>query len=41
MFETVVSRRAKAFQTVGLIEYPRQGLWSIVFIAADARGRDR
>lgn len=38
IFETVVSRRAKAFQTVGLIEYPRKGLWAIVFLAGDARG---
>jgi uncharacterized membrane protein len=38
IFETVVSSQAKAFQTVGLIEYPRKGLWSIVFIAADSRG---
>ena len=38
IFETVVSSRAKAFQTVGLIEYPRKGIWAIVFIAGDARG---
>jgi uncharacterized membrane protein len=38
IFETVISTRAKVFQTVGLIEYPRPGLWAIVFIAGDARG---
>ena len=38
MFETVISTRAKAFQTVGLIEYPRKGLWAIVFIAGESRG---
>jgi len=38
IFETVVSSRAKAFQTVGLIEYPRKGLWALVFIAGEARG---
>lgn len=38
IFETVVSSRAKAFQTVGLIEYPRKGLWAIVFMAGDAKG---
>lgn len=38
IFETVVSTRANAFQTVGLIEYPRKGLWAIVFIAGDAKG---
>ncbi len=38
IFETVVSRRASAFQKVALIEYPRQGLWSIVFVASETRG---
>jgi uncharacterized membrane protein len=38
IFETVVSTRAKAFQTVGLIEYPRKGIWAIVFLAGDAKG---
>jgi uncharacterized membrane protein len=38
IFETVVSSQAKVFQTVGLIEYPRKGLWAIVFLAAESRG---
>lgn len=38
IFETVLSSRSKSFQTVGLIEYPRKGLWAIVFIATRARG---
>ncbi len=38
IFETVLSRRAGAFKTVALIEYPRKGIWSMVFIASDARG---
>ncbi len=38
IFETVVARRASAFQRVALIEYPRKGLWSIVFIASETRG---
>ena len=38
IFETVLSNRAKSFQTVGLIEYPRKGLWAIVFIATGTRG---
>ena len=29
---------ANAFKQVALIEYPRPGTWSLVFIAADARG---
>ncbi len=36
IFETVVSRRAKVFRTVGIIEFPREGLWSLVFVAGDA-----
>ncbi len=38
IFETVLSRRAGAFKTVALIEYPRKGIWSLVFVAADTRG---
>lgn len=38
IFETVLSHRAGAFKTVALIEYPRKGIWSMVFVAADARG---
>ncbi len=38
IFETVLSSRAKSFQTVGLIEYPRKGLWALVFIATGTKG---
>jgi len=38
IFETVISTRANAFQTVGLIEYPRRGTWAVVFLAGDAKG---
>ncbi len=38
IFETVIARRASAFQKVALIEYPRTGLWSIVFVASETRG---
>ncbi len=38
IFETVLSRRAGAFKTVALIEYPRKGIWSLVFVASEARG---
>ncbi len=41
IFETVLSSKAKSFQTVGLVEYPRKGIWSIAFIATDARGEVR
>ncbi|MEW5421787.1 DUF502 domain-containing protein [Amorphus sp. 3PC139-8] len=38
IFETALSERGRSFQQAGLIEYPRRGIWSIVFIATDARG---
>ena len=38
IFETVLSQKSQSFQQVGLVEYPRRGLWAIVFIATDARG---
>jgi len=41
IFETVLSRRAGAFQKVALIEYPRKGIWSLVFVATEARGEIR
>lgn len=33
MFETILSNKAEMFNKVAVIEYPRPGLWSIVFIA--------
>lgn len=38
IFETVLSDQTGSFQEVGLIEYPRKGLWAIVFIATDTKG---
>jgi uncharacterized membrane protein len=38
ILQTVLSEKSKSFQKVGLIEYPRRGLWAIVFIATDAEG---
>jgi uncharacterized membrane protein len=38
LFEAALSQSSRSFQKVGLIEYPRLGLWSLVFIATDARG---
>lgn len=38
IFETVVSQSERSFQQVGLLEYPRPGLWAIVFVAARTRG---
>jgi uncharacterized membrane protein len=38
ILQTVLSEKSKSFQKVGLIEYPRKGLWAIVFVATDAEG---
>ena len=38
IFETVVTQSAKSFKNVGLIEYPRPGLWAVVFISTEAKG---
>jgi uncharacterized membrane protein len=38
IFETVLSNSAATFKTCGLIEYPRKGIWTLVFVAAEARG---
>ncbi len=38
IFETVLSQSSGSFQKVGLIEYPRKGLWAIVFVAAETAG---
>jgi uncharacterized membrane protein len=35
IFETVLSNQADMFQKVALIEYPRRGAWSIVFISSE------
>ena len=38
IFETVFADNEQTFQRVALIEYPRKGLWALVFIATDTRG---
>ena len=38
IFQTVLSDKSSSFQQVGLIQYPRKGLWAIVFIATETRG---
>ena len=35
IFETVLSERSNSFQKVALLEYPRRGLWAIVFISTE------
>ncbi len=38
IFETVLSQRGNSFQKAAIIEYPRKGLWAIVFIATATKG---
>lgn len=38
IFQTVFSEESSSFKNVGLIQYPRPGLWALVFIATEARG---
>ncbi|MCR4267375.1 DUF502 domain-containing protein [Nitratireductor sp. ZSWI3] len=38
IIETVLSERSDTFKKVGLVEYPRKGLWALVFIATETRG---
>lgn len=38
ILQTVLSERANSFKKVGLIEYPRKGLWAIVFLATETEG---
>jgi uncharacterized membrane protein len=41
IFQTALSESNRSFNSAGLIEYPRQGLWAIVFIATEAKGEVR
>ena len=38
LFETVLAQSGDSFRQVGLIQYPSQGLWSLVFISTEAKG---
>mgnify|MGYP001627926603 FL=1 len=38
IFETVLAEQNNSFKQAALIEYPRKGLWSIVFIATETKG---
>jgi uncharacterized membrane protein len=37
IFETVLSNKESMFKKVGLLEYPRKDLWSLVFIGGDIK----
>lgn len=38
IFQTFVSSRDQSFREVGLIEWPRAGVWSLVFVSGPAKG---
>lgn len=38
IFDTLITQRGSSFTSVGLIEYPRKGVWAVVLIASEARG---
>lgn len=38
IFETVLAEGQSSFTKAGIIEYPRKGLWAIVFLATDTHG---
>jgi uncharacterized membrane protein len=36
--ETIFSQSATSFKQACLVEYPRKGIWSVVFVSTEARG---
>jgi uncharacterized membrane protein len=38
LFETVMTQSNKTFKQVGIIQYPRPGIWAIVLISTEAKG---
>jgi len=38
IFQTVLAEQNNSFNKAALIEYPRKGLWSIVFLATETKG---
>jgi len=38
VFETALQKSARSFKEVGLVEYPRKGLWALAFVIGDAQG---
>ncbi|WP_293799301.1 DUF502 domain-containing protein [uncultured Bosea sp.] len=36
VFETIFSQSGTSFRTVGMVQFPQPGMWSIVFIAQEA-----
>ncbi len=38
IFETVFRENSDSFQSVALVQYPRQGIWALAFVATDTLG---
>lgn len=38
IFQTVLADQSNSFTQAGIIEYPRKGLWAIVFLATETKG---
>ena len=38
VFETALQKSARSFKEVGLVEYPRKGLWALAFVIGEAQG---
>ncbi|MEX6508626.1 DUF502 domain-containing protein [Jiella sp. M17.18] len=38
IFETILADRSSSFKQAALMEYPRKGVWCVVFVATTARG---
>lgn len=38
IFQTVFSQQETSFEKIGLLEYPRKGIWAVVFIATETKG---
>ena len=41
IFTTVFSKQGTSFKRVGLIEFPRRGLYAVVFVSGDPPARSR
>jgi len=38
VFETALQKSARSFKEVGLVEYPRKGMWAIAFVVGESSG---
>ena len=38
VFETALQQKERSFKEVALVEYPREGLWTLAFVVGDGKG---